>query len=257
MHASDQTAHAVGRAAPHGEGNGFRLSSLGGLDGPEIVAELAHTLRSRLTSILFLAETLYDATPPEEGARKRQLGLLYGSALGVSVFTSNLMELVRGQQADLIGVEPEPICIPELLGRLRDEIAPLAEQRGLPISIRAPAGPDRRGHPLALHRVLLALAVVALEFTDEGIIEFHAGHSEDPLTELAIRAPGALISADALTTLERAVERRQDGTGWSWSPVGVAITTARQICRKMEGGVRVTSNGGRGLDLGVVLPLPV
>ena len=86
---------------------------------PDLVAELAHTLRSRLTSILFLAETLYDATPREEHATRRQLGLLYASALGATVFTSNLMELIRGGQ-DLVGQEPEPLSIPALLRRIRD-----------------------------------------------------------------------------------------------------------------------------------------
>jgi K+-sensing histidine kinase KdpD len=232
-------------------------STLESLEAPDLVAEFAHTLRSRLTSILFLAETLYDATPPDEHATRRQLGLLYGSALGATVFTSNLMELVRGGH-DLVGLEPEPLSIPALLRRIRDEIAPIIEQRGLGLAlrIRPPTGPDRLGHSMALHRVMLALMMVALEFTDEGAIELAGTGLGPALFELSIHAPAAVV-ADPLETLEHSVEPRDGGTGWAWSPVGVALTTARQICQKMGAELEIGDDAdGRGLHLRVVLRLP-
>jgi K+-sensing histidine kinase KdpD len=233
----------------------LRGSALEDLEGPDLLAEFAHTLRSRLTSILFLAETLYDATPREEHATRRQLSLLYGSALGATVFTSNLMELVRGGQ-DLVGLEPEPLSIPALLRRIRDEIAPIIEQRGLALRIRPPTGPDRLGHPMALHRVMLALVMVALEFTDEGAIELAGTGLGSSRFELSIHAPAAVVAAP-LETLEHSVEPRDGGTGWAWSPVGVALTTARQICQKMGAEVEIGDEpDGRGLHLRLQLRLP-
>ena len=57
-------------------------SSLAGPNGLELVVEMAHDLRSPLTSILFLAESLRDGqNSPVTDPQRRQLGLIYSAAL--------------------------------------------------------------------------------------------------------------------------------------------------------------------------------
>ena len=60
-------------------------SRLAGPDGLELVVEVAHDLRSPITSILFLAETLHNAqSGPINPVQERQLGLIYSAAFGLS-----------------------------------------------------------------------------------------------------------------------------------------------------------------------------
>ena len=67
---------------------------LSGPDGLELVVEVAHDLRSPLTSILFLAETLQRArSGPVNPVQERQLGLIYSAAFGLSSVASDVMML--------------------------------------------------------------------------------------------------------------------------------------------------------------------
>jgi len=63
-------------------------------DGLELVVEVAHDLRSPLTSILFLAETLQRGrSGPVNQVQERQLGLIYSAAFGLSSVASDVIEL--------------------------------------------------------------------------------------------------------------------------------------------------------------------
>src|SRR2546422_9218958 len=70
------------------------LSSPGGL---ELVVEMAHDLRSPLTSILFLAEALQRGqSGPVTDAQRRALGLVYSAALSLCGAASDVLELAQG-----------------------------------------------------------------------------------------------------------------------------------------------------------------
>src|SRR5690606_28246364 len=60
------------------------FASLLAPDGSDLVVELAHDLRSPLTSILFLSETLRRGQSGEINEyQRRQLGIIYSAALGL------------------------------------------------------------------------------------------------------------------------------------------------------------------------------
>src|SRR2546427_11103199 len=72
-------------------------SSLAGPNGLELVVEMAHDLRSPLTSILFLAESLRSGqSSPISDAQRRQLGLIYSAALCLCTAANDVLELARG-----------------------------------------------------------------------------------------------------------------------------------------------------------------
>ena len=65
--------------------------------GLDLIVEVAHDLRSPLTSILFLAETmLHGRSGPLTPLQERQLGLVYSAAFGLNAVASDVIELVRG-----------------------------------------------------------------------------------------------------------------------------------------------------------------
>src|SRR5213592_1551510 len=81
------------------------LSSPGGL---ELVVEMAHDLRSPLTSILFLAEALQRGqSGPVTDAQRRALGLVYSAALSLCGAASDVLELAQGGNR-LVDRPPEP-----------------------------------------------------------------------------------------------------------------------------------------------------
>src|SRR3989442_1493594 len=71
---------------------------LAGPNGLDLVVELAHDLRSPLTSILFLAEALQQGQGGSVTAEQsRQLGLIYSAALCLCATASDVLELARRQ----------------------------------------------------------------------------------------------------------------------------------------------------------------
>ena len=80
-------------------------------DGLELVVEVAHDLRSPLTSILFLAETLQRGrSGPVNPVQERQLGLIYSAAFGLSSVASDVIELARGGDR-LVDLDPIPFSV--------------------------------------------------------------------------------------------------------------------------------------------------
>ena len=144
---------------------------LSGPDGLELVVEVAHDLRSPLTSILFLAETLQRArSGPVNPVQERQLGLIYSAAFGLSSVASDVIELARGGDR-LVDLDPIPFSVTDILESVRDIVQPIAEEKSLTVRLTPPEADFRIGHPVALSRVLLNLTTNALKFTAEGFVE--------------------------------------------------------------------------------------
>src|SRR5437764_7329934 len=97
---------------------------LAGPNGLDLVVELAHDLRSPLTSILFLTEALQQGqggtVTPEQS---RQLGLVYSAALSLCATASDVLELARGGNR-LVDRSPTPFSVVELSVSARRFIRP-------------------------------------------------------------------------------------------------------------------------------------
>ena len=120
-----------------------------GPSGLDLIVEVAHDLRSPLTSILFLAETmLRGRSGPLTPLQERQLGLVYRRAFGLNAVASDVIELVRGGDR-LVGLETQPFSIAEVLESVRDIVLPIAEEKGLEVRFE---GPPERSSPRASRR---------------------------------------------------------------------------------------------------------
>ncbi len=134
---------------------------LSGPDGLEMVVEVAHDLRSPITSILFLAEILQQGrSGPITELQERQLGLIYSAAFGLSAMASDVLELARGGDR-LVDLDPIPFSIADIMESVRDIIEPIAEEKGLTVTLSQPPADFRVGYPIALSRVLLNLTTNA------------------------------------------------------------------------------------------------
>src|SRR3989442_5326827 len=141
-------------------------SSLTGPSGLELVVEMAHDLRSPLTSILFLAESLRSGptTSPITDPQRRQLGLIYSAALCLCTAANDVLELARGGDR-LADREPRPFSIVEGFKSVRDMVQPIAEEKGLALHPK-PARPDwRLGHACPPSRAPLNPTTHAPEVT--------------------------------------------------------------------------------------------
>jgi signal transduction histidine kinase len=234
----------------------YFTSRLAGPEGHELLVEVAHDLRSPLTSILFLAETLQRGQSGDvNDLQRRQLGLIYGAALGLSSLASDLIELVRGGDR-LLDQEEAPFSITEILESVRDIVRPIAEEKRLKVRILPPPTDHRRGHHLALSRVLLNLTSNALKFTEEGFVELVCRATDRYRVEFSVRDTGKGINPEVVNNLYQPFRRTGGRRSYYLSGTGLGLAICRRIVEAMGGELLVESRPDWGTRFYFELNLP-
>ena len=250
--------NAIERVAAQLESDWARhlADRLSGPDGLELVVEVAHDLRSPLTSILFLAETLQRArSGPVNPVQERQLGLIYSAAFGLSSMASDVIELARGGDR-LVDLDPIPFSVADILESVRDIVQPIAEEKALEVRIVAPSTDFRIGHPVALSRVLLNLTTNALKFTSEGYVEVTANDAGGEQMDFAVRDTGRGIPPQSMATLFEPFRRRQKQGEYAFSGSGLGLSICRKLVEAMGGTLGVETTQGTGTCFRFSLQLP-
>jgi signal transduction histidine kinase len=223
--------------------------------------DVAHDLRSPLTSILVLAETLQRGqSGPVNDVQNRQLGLIYAAALGLSSVASDIIEFTQGGD-QLVESEPSAFSVTAMLESVRDIVRPIAEEKHLTVRLLAPNNDQRLGYPVALSRVLLNLTTNALKFTDEGYVEIVAqelgGSDDSTRIEFAVRDSGRGIPPDKITTLFQPLRKESGRRGQLFSQTGLGLTICRKLATAMKSELKVESRTGWGTRFYFELDLPV
>ena len=203
--------------------------ALSGPDALDQFVEVVHDLRSPLSSILFLGETLLRGRSGEVNKlQRRQLGLIYSAALGLSTMVSDALDLARGGD-ELTDGEPCPLSLSELLQSVADIVRPTAEEKGLRVGL-SPIEPDRRlGHLLPLTRVLLNLTTNALKFTERGSVEIICTAKGPGRVEFAVRDTGRGINPLTMASLYQPFRRARGRSGYCFSGTGLGLAITRKL----------------------------
>ncbi len=228
----------------------------GGPEDLEWVVEMAHDLRSPLSSILVLAEALRDGrSGGVNDVQRRQLGLIYSAALYLCAEASDLTELVRGSDR-LAEREPVAFSLTDMLDAVRGMVQPMVEEKGLELVVRT-LEPDRRlGHPRPLSRVLLNLATNAIKFTERGRVVIGARALDATRVELSVRDTGPGIAPEALPGVFQAFPHGRLGLRQHFSSAGLGLTICRKLVAAMGAELRVSSLPKRGTRFHFELALP-
>lgn len=231
-------------------------SRLGGPDALELLAEVAHDMRSPLASILFLAESMRQGSGDLPATLQRRLGLVYGAAIGLSTLAENLFDLARG--ADLV-LEPKPIpfSLEEAMHAVRDIVLPIAEEKGLLIEFQRHGVDCRVGHPLALQRVLLNLTTNALKFTAKGFVRLLAQDVGSARVLFEVRDTGPGIEADTLEAISSAFRPMKKSGKVAFSTPGLGLSVCEKLIAFMGGALGIQSVVGQGTRFFFELDLPL
>jgi len=229
---------------------------LSGPDGLELVVEVAHDLRSPLTSILFLAETIQRGrSGPLTPVQERQLGLIYSAAFGLSSVASDVIELARGGDR-LVDLDPIPFSVADIFESVRDIVLPIAEEKGLAVHVHTPDADFRVGHPVALSRVLLNLTTNALKFTTDGAVEVQGVPLDGDRVEFSVRDTGRGIPPQAMASLFEPFRRRQRAGEYAFSGSGLGLSICRKLVEAMGSTLQVETEAGVGTRFSFMLELP-
>ena len=236
---------------------GHRFASrIGGMGGLELIVDVAHDMRSPLGSILFLAEQIRRGhsgvvTPMQE----RQLGLIYGAALGLSTMASDVIDLARGGET-LVQQEPRPFSVLSVFQQVQDIVQPIAEERGLALRFESGITDARVGHGKAVQRVLLNLVTNAVKFTTSGEVAVCALALSPTRVRFEVRDTGRGIPEALMGTLFDAFRRRLKPGQYVFSSAGLGLSICQSLVRAMGSELLVERSGADGSVFQFELELP-
>jgi signal transduction histidine kinase len=234
-------------------------SQLSGPDGLNLVVEVAHDIRSPLTSIRCLAETLERGqSGPVTEVQRKQLRLIYSASLGLSSMASDVIEIARRGDV-LADGEAVPFSVAETLESVVDMVRPMAEEKGLTVRFEGPPTDQRMGRPIGLSRVILNLTTNALKFTDEGGVEITTRATAINRLEFSVRDTGRGISEDAKAKLYQPFRRSSGRTGRSghfFSGTGLGLAMCRKLLGAMGSNLNFETATGVGTRFYFELELP-
>ena len=232
------------------------VSALAGPHALDLLVEVAHDMRSPLTSILFLVETLRKKLAGAiDPAQERQLGIVHNASFGLSLLANDVIELAGGGDR-LLEPQPTQFTLAETFYALSSILAPIAEEKELQLACECSDAHVRVGHPAALHRVLLNLATNALKFTSEGSVRIHAEARGRSAIAFAVSDSGRGIPDHALKTLFSAFRPQSSSRQNAFSSAGLGLAISKHLVGAMGGDLQVRSEMGVGTTFEFVLELP-
>lgn len=208
-------------------------------DGFELLVELAHDLRSPLTSVSFMSETLRGGFSGEVNEQQRhQLGLIYSAALAMQSTVTDVMDLAR-QGGDLLDEPEVPFSLRDTIDNVVKTVAPIADVKGLEIRTDFPESDRVSGRPLILGRILLNLVTNALKFTERGHVEIAVRHVGNGEVEFSVRDTGRGIDEANLRTMYEPFRKARDRKGSFFSGSGLGLAIVRRLVTALESELEV------------------
>jgi len=229
---------------------------LAGPNGLDLVVEMAHDLRSPLTSIVLLAEALQsEQSGAVSAAQRRELGLIYSAALSLCGTASDVIELARGSPR-LLDRQPVAFSVAEVFSSVRSMVLPLAVVKGLEVRLVPPVPERRVGHARALARVVLNLATNAVKFADAGFVEIAAWPVRPTRLEFSVRDTGPGIDPATLQVLYQPFRKRAAALRPEFSSSGLGLAICRKLVCAMGSELQVETRPGWGTRFSFALDVP-
>jgi len=210
-------------------------------DSFELLVEVAHDLRSPLTSILFLSEAIRDGNSGElTDLQRTQMGLIYSAALGLVSVTSNVLELARGEKGLVDDQGSGPFSPAQVIGGVVEMLGPMAESKGVELRTSVSEHERMEGHAAATSRVLLNLATNGLKFTESGFVELGATRTCRDRLEFYVRDTGRGIREDQIPELFQTFRKRPGSGGdYFFSGSGLGLSICERLLRAMGSNLEV------------------
>ena len=240
----------------------------------DFIANASHELRTPLASLLGFVETLQGPARDDARARARFLSIMGDQARRMARLVDDLLSLSRIEQH--LHLRPDqPVDLAMAVRHVADTLAPLAEENGVRLSLRASEPVVVAGDRDELLRVAENLVENAIKYggpqqsgsTADGVRSGLEGEPVDrPPIEievtsfrgsgvLSVRDHGAGIAAEHLPRLTERFYRIDAGQSRARGGTGLGLAIVKHIVARHRGRLQVESEVGRGALFTVTIPL--
>ena len=221
----------------------------------DFVANVSHELKTPITAIRGLIDTIIDDgdMPPE--TRAQFLLKVQGQSLRLSLLVTDLLTLTRLETADGL-LETERVDLRDVVGRSASNFRTAAETRGVALEVDVPANAlVVDGDPEALELMLNNLLDNAVKYTGSGGAVRVRLASEGGEGRIDVSDNGIGIAPDHHDRIFERFYRVDQARSRELGGTGLGLSIVKHVCKAHRGTISLESALGVGSTFRVRLPL--
>jgi two-component system phosphate regulon sensor histidine kinase PhoR len=221
----------------------------------DFVANVSHELKTPITAIRGLIDTIVtDEEMPEE-TRERFLTRIQRQSERLSLLVTDLLTLARLESAEAL-LEAAPLDLRDIVRSSAANFRASAEERQVSVRVDVPDEPVRiQGDGDALTLLTNNLVDNALKYTPAGGDVQLRLHAADGLAVLDVRDTGIGIAPEHHDRIFERFYRVDKARSRELGGTGLGLSIVKHVCRGHGGSVVVESAPARGSTFRVSLPL--
>ncbi|MBN2538489.1 MAG: transporter substrate-binding domain-containing protein [Deltaproteobacteria bacterium] len=219
------------------------------------LSSMSHELRTPLNSIIgFTGITLNELAGPLNLEQKKQLKMVKGSARHLLDLINDVLDISKIEAGEL-RVSCEEFSMRDAVNQVAESLKPLAEQKGLSLSVEiAPEVDKIASDERRIRQILINLANNAIKFTEKGAVKIVC-LQRDSFIEVEITDSGIGIKDRDIGKLFKPFQQLDTGTSRRYEGTGLGLSVCKRILDMLGGTIRVKSQFGKGSTFTFTLPL--
>jgi signal transduction histidine kinase len=223
----------------------------------DFLASMSHELRTPLNAIGGYVDLLdLGIHGPLTSEQREALSRVAANQRHLLTLINDVLAFAK-LEAGHVEFDLRELAVSALLTSVEPLVAPMAQAKGIALSIREPQRElHLRGDEERVRQVLLNLVGNAIKFTHEGGWVLLCGNADGEWIEIEVRDNGPGISEekqqrifDAFVQVDRRLNAPHEG-------VGLGLAISRDLARAMGGELTVKSVAGQGSSFVLRLPRP-
>ncbi|HLU37918.1 MAG TPA: ATP-binding protein [Planctomycetota bacterium] len=221
----------------------------------DFVANVSHELKTPLTAIQGMVDTMVDDPAMPDDVRTRFLQKVQRQAHRLGSLVSDLLVLARIEAAQP-AVERHALDLREPVRESCQQLAAAAGRKRLRLHVELPDAPVTvDGEPEALRQAVDNLLSNAIRYTPEGGQVTVGVHARDGDAEVVVRDTGIGIAAEHLDRIFERFYRVDKARSRELGGTGLGLSIVKHVALAHGGTVSVESRPGHGSAFRVRIPL--
>ena len=220
----------------------------------DLVANVSHELKSPLTAIRGLTETLLEGALADPANNRRFVGLIDEEALRLGRLIDDLLHLAQ-LESPVAPVAPRPVDVRQLVQELWPGWQAEAAKRRLTLTAALDDAPRVQADPDRLKQVFINLVDKAIKYNREGGTVRISAHPEGALLRISIEDTGIGIPEPDLPRVFERFYRVDKARSRALGGTGLGLSIVKHIVEAQGGTVAATSRHDQGSTFSFTLPL--
>lgn len=206
----------------------------------DLIAYLAHDLKTPLTSVIGYLDLLEEAADMPEAQRKKYIHITLEKALRLEKMINEFFEITRYNLQEII-LEKETIDLSFMLMQLTDEFYPLLSDHGNTIELQAEENLTVYGDSVKLARVFNNILKNAISYSyPNSPIKVYAGKREKDIFICFINQ-GKTIPQEKLNAIFEKFFRMDEARSTNTGGAGLGLAIAKEIVTLHGGSISASS----------------